>query len=73
VIGVHRPSSSSSRAWTTFAGGEGHADRLSVAVDSDMQYGGLQQPSIWPALYFIDAKGRIRHHQFGEGEYAHAE
>jgi hypothetical protein len=22
----------------------------------------------WPALYFIDAKGHIRHHQFGEGE-----
>jgi hypothetical protein len=27
----------------------------------------------WPALYFIDAKGRIRHHFFGEGEYAEAE
>ena len=25
---------------------------------------------IWPAHYFIDAQGRIRHHHFGEGEYA---
>ena len=23
----------------------------------------------WPALYLIDAKGQIRYHQFGEGEY----
>ena len=23
----------------------------------------------WPAHYFIDAKGRIRHHHFGEGDY----
>ncbi|PWT71516.1 MAG: thioredoxin, partial [Proteobacteria bacterium] len=27
----------------------------------------------WPALYFIDAKGRIRHHQFGEGDYEQSE
>jgi thiol-disulfide isomerase/thioredoxin len=27
----------------------------------------------WPALYIADAKGRIRHHQFGEGDYDRAE
>jgi hypothetical protein len=27
----------------------------------------------WPAHYFIDAQGRIRHHHFGEGEYAKSE
>jgi hypothetical protein len=27
----------------------------------------------WPALYFIDAQGRIRHHKFGEGEYEQSE
>ena len=27
----------------------------------------------WPALYFVDGKGRIRHQQFGEGEYAESE
>jgi hypothetical protein len=27
----------------------------------------------WPALYFIDAAGRIRHHQFGEGDYERSE
>jgi len=27
----------------------------------------------WPAHYFIDARGRIRHHHFGEGEYEQGE
>lgn len=27
----------------------------------------------WPALYFVDAQGRIRHHQFGEGDYEESE
>ena len=27
----------------------------------------------WPALYFVDGKGRIRHRRFGEGEYAESE
>jgi len=27
----------------------------------------------WPALYFIDAQGRVRHHHFGEGAYEQSE
>lgn len=27
----------------------------------------------WPAFYVVDAQGRIRHHQFGEGGYAQTE
>ncbi|WP_312530037.1 cytochrome c biogenesis protein CcdA [Comamonas sp.] len=27
----------------------------------------------WPALYMVDAQGRVRHHQFGEGGYAATE
>jgi thiol-disulfide isomerase/thioredoxin len=27
----------------------------------------------WPALYFADAQGRLRHHYFGEGEYGQSE
>src|SRR5207247_1066176 len=27
----------------------------------------------WPALYFVDAHGHIRHHQFGEGDYQQSE
>jgi thiol-disulfide isomerase/thioredoxin len=27
----------------------------------------------WPALYFADTQGRLRHHYFGEGEYGRSE
>ena len=27
----------------------------------------------WPAHYFVDARGQIRHHHFGEGEYRQSE
>jgi thiol-disulfide isomerase/thioredoxin len=44
-----------------------------VAIDSDYRIWEAFHNEYWPALYFIDAKGRIRHHYFGEGEYAEAE
>src|SRR5436190_23817808 len=40
-----------------------------VAIDSDHEIWTAFANEYWPALYFIDAKGRIRHHHFGEGEY----
>jgi thiol-disulfide isomerase/thioredoxin len=44
-----------------------------VAVDSDYRIWEAFGNQYWPALYFIDAKGHIRHHYFGEGQYAEAE
>ena len=44
-----------------------------IAIDSDYQIWGAFNNQYWPALYFIDAKGHIRHHQFGEGEYEQSE
>jgi thiol-disulfide isomerase/thioredoxin len=44
-----------------------------VAVDSDYAIWRAFRNNYWPALYFIDARGNIRHHQFGEGEYEAAE
>ena len=44
-----------------------------VAIDSDYRIWGAFHNEYWPALYFIDAKGHIRHHYFGEGQYAEAE
>src|SRR6476646_1089415 len=44
-----------------------------VAVDSDYAIWRAFGNEYWPALYFVDAQGRIRHHQFGEGDYEESE
>jgi len=44
-----------------------------VAIDSDYRIWQAFHNEYWPAHYFIDGKGRIRHHHFGEGEYAESE
>lgn len=40
-----------------------------IAVDSERAIWGAFDNEYWPALYFVDAEGRVRHHQFGEGGY----
>ena len=40
-----------------------------VAVDNDYAIWRAFGNQYWPAHYFIDAQGRIRHHHFGEGDY----
>jgi thiol-disulfide isomerase/thioredoxin len=44
-----------------------------VAIDNDYAVWRAFGNHYWPALYFADAQGRIRHHHFGEGEYAQSE
>jgi thiol-disulfide isomerase/thioredoxin len=44
-----------------------------VAIDSDYAIWRAFGNHYWPALYFADAQGRIRHHHFGEGEYRQSE
>ena len=49
-----------------------HAD-WPVAIDDDFKIWRSFRNQAWPALYFIDAQGRVRHHQLGEGGYAESE
>jgi thiol-disulfide isomerase/thioredoxin len=44
-----------------------------IAIDNDYAIWSAFNNHYWPALYFVDAQGRIRHHQFGEGEYEQSE
>jgi len=44
-----------------------------VAIDSDYAVWSAFENHYWPALYFADARGLIRHHHFGEGEYQQSE
>ena len=50
-------------------------DRISYPVATDYNYGVWLafDNHYWPALYFADAEEHIRHHHFGEGEYAQSE
>ena len=74
VVGVHTPEFSF----------EHNADNVRQAVQdmgitypvaTDNNYGVWLafDNHYWPALYFADAQGRIRHHHFGEGEYGQSE
>ena len=44
-----------------------------VALDPDYAVWQAFANRYWPAAYFADAEGRIRHHQFGEGGYEECE
>jgi thiol-disulfide isomerase/thioredoxin len=44
-----------------------------IAVDNEHAIWRAFNNQYWPALYFVDGKGNIRHHQFGEGDYEQSE
>jgi thiol-disulfide isomerase/thioredoxin len=44
-----------------------------IAMDNDFAVWRVFDNNAWPALYFIDAEGRIRHHHLGEEDYERSE
>ncbi|SOB94452.1 cytochrome c biogenesis protein DipZ [Rhodobacter maris] len=74
VIGVHAPE-------FAFEKDPGNVKRATedlglsypVALDNDYAIWRAFQNRYWPAHYFVDAEGRIRHHHFGEGGYEESE
>ncbi len=74
VVGVHTPE-------FAFEKSPGNVQRAvndlqikyPVAIDNDYAVWRAFSNKFWPAHYFIDAQGRIRHHHFGEGGYAESE
>jgi thiol-disulfide isomerase/thioredoxin len=74
VIGVHSPEFEFEKniANVHRAAKEMNVD-FPIAVDSNHAIWRALGNEYWPALYFIDARGRIRHHHFGEGEYDQSE
>ena len=44
-----------------------------VAIDNDYKIWRAFNNSYWPASYLIDAKGNVRYHHFGEGNYGRTE
>jgi hypothetical protein len=74
VIGVHTPEFSFEKDVENVrrALKEMRVD-FPIAIDSSYAIWRAFENEYWPALYFADAQGRIRHHVFGEGEYEQSE
>ena len=74
VIGVHTPEFEfEEKAANVERAAKSIAVAYPVAIDSDRKIWRAFGNQYWPALYFIDAKGRIRHQHFGEGDYEGSE
>jgi cytochrome c biogenesis protein CcdA/thiol-disulfide isomerase/thioredoxin len=74
VIGVHAPEF----AFEKDVGNVRRAVRelnldYPIAIDNNYAIWNGFGNEYWPAHYLIDAEGRIRHHHFGEGDYAESE
>ena len=74
VIGVHTPEfdvehdlDNVRRAATDLRVG------FPVAIDNDYAIWTAFDNRYWPAFYFVDAQGQLRHHRFGEGDYEQSE
>lgn len=52
---------------------EGMGVDYPIAVDNEFAVWRAFDNAYWPALYFVDAEGRIRHHHFGEEDYERSE
>ena len=74
VIGVHSPEFEFEKSVDNvrWAAKDMRID-YPIAIDSDHAIWRAFRNDYWPALYFIDAQGHIRHHQFGEGGYEKSE
>jgi thiol-disulfide isomerase/thioredoxin len=74
VIGIHAPEFDFERnkANVRWAAKDMKVD-YPIAVDNNHSIWRAFRNQAWPALYFIDAQGRIRHQFFGEGSYEQAE
>jgi thiol-disulfide isomerase/thioredoxin len=44
-----------------------------IAMDNQMATWAAFKNNVWPAHYFVDANGKVRHIHFGEGEYDKSE
>jgi thiol-disulfide isomerase/thioredoxin len=74
VLGVHTPEFAFERDIGNVGRAVEHLEvRHPVAVDSEYAIWTAFANMYWPALYLVDAQGRIRYTHFGEGAYAESE
>jgi cytochrome c biogenesis protein CcdA/thiol-disulfide isomerase/thioredoxin len=74
VIGVHTPEFAFERKVSNVRAAVADLKiEYPVAIDNEYGIWRAFDNQFWPAHYFIDARGRIRYHHFGEGEYDESE
>jgi cytochrome c biogenesis protein CcdA/thiol-disulfide isomerase/thioredoxin len=74
VIGVHAPEFAFERKVSNVQQAMTKLNiTYPVAIDNDYKIWRAFENNYWPAHYFIDAKGQVRHHHFGEGNYDESE
>ena len=70
VVGVHTPELSFERDLGNVRDAVAKAGvRFPVASDPDFATWNAYGNSYWPAFYFVDKAGHVRHVHFGEGDY----
>ncbi len=74
VVGVHAPEFDSERPVQAVRQAAA-AMKLGfpIALDNGFQTWEAFRNEYWPAAYFVDAQGRIRHRRYGEGAYEQGE
>lgn len=74
VIGVHSPEFAFEEDLERVRGAlAGLGVTYPIALDDDFAVWRAFGNRYWPALYFADAQGRLRHHHFGEEDYERSE
>ncbi|MGO4809381.1 thioredoxin family protein [Cupriavidus sp. 2MCAB6] len=74
VVGVHTPEYAFEKSTANVQAALGRLDvRYPVAQDNGYGTWSAFRNEYWPALYLIDADGRIVYQHFGEGSYAETE
>jgi thiol-disulfide isomerase/thioredoxin len=70
VVGVHTPEFEFEKRADNVRNAVAKLDiEYPVAIDNDYAIWRSFKNRAWPALYFVDAQGRVRFRHFGEGEY----
>jgi thiol-disulfide isomerase/thioredoxin len=74
VIGVHTPEFAFEKNVANVRTAAGALEiTYPIAIDNEYAVWRAFDNRYWPAHYFIDAEGRVRHHHFGEGGYDESE
>jgi len=74
VIGVHAPEFAFEKNIDNVRKAVSNLDiGYPVAIDNNYEIWRGFNNKYWPAHYFVDTEGRIRHHHFGEGDYGRSE